>query len=309
MAQVTATVGRSWGDRVGFQRDWIWRGWQTRYTFLPGPAVNPGPPIVLLHGFGASIGYWRNNMEALATRHPVYALDLVGFGASRKPTVAYDAYFWAEQVRDFWQELIGVPAVVVGNSIGSAIALTLVDRHPEMVRGAVAISLPDPSMRDEVIPAALRPIVLGLENLVASPWLLQSLFYLVRRPSVVRRWAGLAWGDPGAIDPELVEILTEPARDRGAARTFATIIRSMAASRFSPPMRRVLSELQIPMLLLWGTRDRLIPFALSQQFLGCSPRLEFVPIEGAGHCPHDEAPDRVNATLLAWLDRLSSAHS
>jgi pimeloyl-ACP methyl ester carboxylesterase len=64
-----------------------------------------------------------------------------------------------------------------------------------------------------------------------------------------------------------------------------------------------LSVLPLPVLLLWGTRDRMIPFALSQQFVGCSPSLEFVPIEGAGHCPHDEAPDRVNALLLDWLDR------
>ncbi|MBD2555062.1 alpha/beta fold hydrolase [Limnothrix sp. FACHB-708] len=295
---------RSWVDRVGDRRDWVWRGWSTRYSFLPGPAVNGGPPILLLHGFGASIGYWRSNMEALATHHPVYALDLVGFGASCKPSVAYDAYFWAEQVREFWQTFIGVPAVVVGNSIGSAIALTVAECYPEMVCGAVAISLPDPSMREEIIPRALRPLVLGLEALVASPWLLQAVFYGVRRPAVVRRWAGLAWGDPGAIDSELVEILTEPARDRGAARTFAQIIRAMASSRFSPPIRRVLNHIQIPVLLLWGTRDRLIPFALSQQFVGCSPRLEFVPIEGAGHCPHDEAPDRVNALLRQWLDRL-----
>lgn len=294
---------RSWIERVGFQRDWVWRGWQTRYAFLPGPAIDPGPPILLLHGFGASIGYWRNNMEALAERHPVYALDLVGFGASRKPTVAYDAYFWAEQVRDFWQEWIGVPVVLVGNSIGSAVALTAAERYPELACGAVAISLPDPSMRDELIPAALRPIVSGLENLVASPWLLQSLFYWVRRPAIVQRWAGIAWGDPAAIDQELVDILATPARDRGAARTFARIIRSMAGSRFSPPIRRLLSVLPLPVLLLWGTRDRMIPFALSQQFVGCSPSLEFVPIEGAGHCPHDEAPDRVNALLLDWLDR------
>ncbi|TAD77974.1 MAG: alpha/beta fold hydrolase [Oscillatoriales cyanobacterium] len=294
---------RSWVDRVGFQRDWVWRGWQTRYTFLPGPAIDPGPPILLLHGFGASIGYWRNNMEALADRHPVYALDLVGFGASRKPTVAYDAYFWAEQVRDFWQEWIGVPVVLVGNSIGSAVALTAADRYPGLACGAVAISLPDPSMRDELIPPLLRPIVSGLESLVASPWLLQGLFYWVRRPAIVQRWAGIAWGDPGAIDAELVDILANPARDRGAARTFARIIRSMASSRFSPPIRRLLSTLPLPVLLLWGTRDRLIPFAMSEKFVGCSPQLEFVPIEGAGHCPHDEAPNQVNRLLLDWLDR------
>ncbi|MGL5508470.1 MAG: alpha/beta fold hydrolase, partial [Microcoleaceae cyanobacterium] len=65
----------SWQERVGSQRDWIWRGWQIRYTYQRSQSVSPvaSAPLILLHGFGASIGHWRKNIEALSQHHTVYA--------------------------------------------------------------------------------------------------------------------------------------------------------------------------------------------------------------------------------------------
>ena len=74
-----------WQERVGNQRDWVWRGWQTRYTYVRPPEINSQTkPLILLHGFGASIGHWRHNLEVLGQYHTVYALDMLGFGASEK---------------------------------------------------------------------------------------------------------------------------------------------------------------------------------------------------------------------------------
>ncbi|MFN3680352.1 alpha/beta fold hydrolase, partial [Thermosynechococcus sp.] len=79
--------------------DWLWRGHRICYS------VNGrGAPVVLVHGFGASIGHWRKNIPALtAAGYRVYALDLLGFGASAKPDLTYSLDLWAELLADFWQ--------------------------------------------------------------------------------------------------------------------------------------------------------------------------------------------------------------
>lgn len=300
----------SWRTTTGRWRDWVWRGWRSRYAFLPGPEGEAGEgrtPVLLIHGFGASVGHWRHNMAVIAAQRPVYALDLVGFGASSKPpTGAYDAYFWADQVFEFWRQMLGRPVAIVGNSIGSLVALTAADRHPAMAAAVVAISLPDPAAREDLIPKAVMPLVNAIERLVAAPWLLKTIFYGVRRPAVVRRWAGVAYCDHAAIDGDLVEILSAPARDRGAADAFAQIIRTMSSPRFGPKMRDLLPRLEIPVLILWGDGDRMIPPQLAQQMGQWSDRAEVRMLPGLGHCPHDEAPDQINPLLQTWFAQLDS---
>ena len=88
------TTNQPWQKRIGNQRDWVWRGWQTRYSYLRARANKKDlhlPPVIFIHGFGASIEHWRNNMPEIAQNHNVYALDLLGFGASRKADVEYSA--------------------------------------------------------------------------------------------------------------------------------------------------------------------------------------------------------------------------
>lgn len=291
-----------WQQRVGSQRDWVWRGWQTRYTYLRSPQPDQQTtPVMLLHGFGTSIGHWRHNLEVIGEHHTVYALDMLGFGASRKASAHYNIELWVAQVYEFWQTFIQQPMVLVGNSIGSLVCLAAAAAHPEMVKGIAMINLPDLSLREEAMPSWLRPIVFTVEGLVASPVLIKSLFHVVRRPSIVRKWAGLAYANPAAVTTELVEILTGPAQDRGAAATFSALFKAMSSRGFGPSVKAILPTLNIPILLLWGRQDRMIPPQLARQFAELNPNLELVELENAGHCPHDECPDQVNAILLNWL--------
>lgn len=291
-----------WQQRMGSQRDWVWRGWQTRYTYLRSPHPDERTtPVMLLHGFGTSIGHWRHNLEVIGEHHTVYALDMLGFGASRKASANYKIELWVAQVYEFWQTFIRQPMVLVGNSIGSLVCLAAAAAHPEMVKGIAMISLPDLSLREEAMPSWLRPIVFTIEGLVASPVVLKSLFHVVRRPFIVRKWAGLAYANPAAVTAELVEVLTGPAQDRGAAATFSALFKAMTSIGFGPRVKAILPTLNIPMLLLWGRQDRMIPPKLARQFAELNPNLELVELDNAGHCPHDECPDQVNQILLDWL--------
>ena len=298
------TTAINWQQRVGNQRDWVWRGWQTRYTYIrPTQNHQNTTPLILLHGFGASIGHWRHNIEVLGEHHTVYALDMLGFGASEKPGANYSIQFWVEQVYDFWKVFIRQPVILVGNSNGSLISLAAAAAHPDMVQGLVMMSLPDPSLEQEAIPSFLRPVVLGIKNLVASPLLLKPLFLFIRRPGFLRRWAGLAYANPEAITDELVEILADPTQDTGSTRAFSALFKASIGTDFSPNVKKLLPTLQIPMLLIWGQKDRFIPPALAQRFAQYNENLQVLSLEDVGHCPHDERPEEVNKIILDWVYR------
>jgi len=294
----------TWQERIGRQRDWVWRGWQIRYSFIhpPSRGASSCPPLIFLHGFGAAIEHWRGNLGVLGNHTSVYALDLLGFGGSRKANTPYSTYLWAQQIHRFWQEWMGVPVVVVGNSIGSLVALTLAHQYPEMVAGIVMLSLPDVSPHPSASPAWGQSCRYALESLLAPPWLLKGLFRLVRRPQILTVWLGLAYGDRQAVDGELVAIISGPPQDAGAEEAFCQLFASVRQASFSPAAQVVLPQLQIPMLLIWGSGDRLVPSSLAPGFARLNPKIQLEQWLGVGHCPQDECPERFNQTLLTWLD-------
>ena len=297
---------RTWHQKVGNQRDWVWRGWQTRYTFQRCSKNRVMPPVLLLHGFGASIGHWQHNLEFLATNHTVYGLDLVGWGGSRKPDIQYDIDLWVDQVYDFWQTFIGQPLILVGNSIGSLVALVAAARYPEMATSLVMVSLPDLSAEQEMIPRSIQPLVNGIKRVILNPPLLHTLFRFVSQPKVAKKWAQIAYANPDRVTDELVDLFITPAREREAPAAFVKIMQGMTSSSFSPNIRKLLPEMNIPMLLLWGSDDRMIPQGTAGILLKLNPLLELVNLAGAGHCAHDEMPELVNETIRNWLDALAA---
>ncbi|MDJ0516179.1 MAG: alpha/beta fold hydrolase [Trichodesmium sp. MO_231.B1] len=312
MSQTT----RDWQQKIGNQRDWVWRGWQTRYTYsrcqnnqetLAGHKSR-NPPLLLLHGFGASIGHWRHNINALTQKHTVYALDLLGFGSSEKAIANYDSSFWVEQVYEFWQTFIQVPVILVGNSTGSLISLVASATYPDMVAGLIMINLPDPAAQAELIPPKFLPTVELIQNIVASPLLLRALFFLLRRPAIIRRWVKLAYSNPDRITEELVDILAGPPTDRGATRAFCILYKIMGSTKLGPSVKAVLPTLEVPILLIWGKQDLLIPpkFSNPSQFTKLNPRLQLRELDRAGHCPHDECPEIVNDLILDWVANMKS---
>jgi pimeloyl-ACP methyl ester carboxylesterase len=298
------TTKQSWQERIGNQRDWVWRGWQTRYSYLRAKqelASNATPPIIFIHGFGASIEHWRKNIPAIAQKYTVYAIDLLGFGASRKADTEYSVALWTEQVHDFWQTLIGVPVILVGNSIGSLVCLNVTNVYPEMVKGLVMLSLPDVSVREDVLPPRVRPLVTAIENLFASPFLIKNLLKILRKPNIIRKWAGIAYPNKDAITDELVEILSSPAYDEGSEQTLFRLSRSVRKDDFAGSVRDLLPPITIPILLIWGLQDRMIPPNQARAIAELNPNLKLIELENAGHCPHDEYPEQFNSLLLDWL--------
>ncbi len=296
-----------WQQKVGNQRDWVWRGWQTRYTYIRPDNIlendrRKSLPLILLHGFGASIGHWRHNLEVLGDRHTVYALDMLGFGASEKAPANYSVDLWVEQIHDFWKAFIRTPVILIGSSIGSLISLAAAAKYPEMVGGVVMMSLPDPDIEKEAIPELLYPLVAKIKSFFANPLLIKAVFYLVRQPSILRRGVSLAYANPEAVSVELLDIFAKPPQDRGSARAFTALVKSRNHPNYSPNVKKLLSNLTIPILLIWGEKDRIIPFALASKFASLNENLELITLENVGHFPHDECPEQINQGILDWID-------
>jgi len=287
-------------------RNWYFRGWRSRYGFqrsrhLSTDTQPPQPPILLIHGFGAAIDQWRDNIPALAESHMVYAIDLLGFGGSEKPATRYSIALWVEQVFQFWQKFVGVPMVIVGNSIGALVAAIAASQHPEMAIGVITISLADIDAFNAMVPPALQPFERAVKAIVAAIFV-KPLFYLIRQPFMIR-WVlkNIIYSDRRRVDAQLVEIIAKPARDRQAADAFVALNRSLNAPNYSPNLPEALSKLQAPLLILWGKSDRLIPPSEGKRLLQFAPEASLIYLENVGHCAHDDAPDQVNQIILDWV--------
>jgi pimeloyl-ACP methyl ester carboxylesterase len=282
------------------KRPWQWQG-HTLYHTVEGS----GPPILLIHGFGASIGHWRKNIPTLAAAgYQVHALDLLGFGQSDKPAIAYSLELWTELLKDYWQEHIQAPTWVVGNSIGGLMALMLMAQAPPMTRGGVLLNCAGGlNHRPEELPPPLRVVMGAFTRLVSSPLTGPFIFSQVRQKFRIRGSLRQVYRNRAAITDELVEMLHRPACDPGAQKVFAAIVTAPPG----PKPEDLLPHIDQPLLVLWGENDPWTPIKGAEVYRRLSEDPEaplavtFQSIAETGHCPHDERPEVVNAALLDWL--------
>ncbi|MCJ8279229.1 MAG: alpha/beta fold hydrolase [Rivularia sp. ALOHA_DT_140] len=301
----------NWQQKVGNQRDWVWRGWQIRYTYIrPQNPIDSNSanncvksrPLMLLHGFGASIGHFRHNLEEFGKKHTVYALDMLGFGASEKAPANYSVHLWVEQVYDFWKAFIRKPVILVGNSLGSLICAATAAKYPEMVEGVVMMNLPNPNLEKEAIPAFLYPLVSTIKGFVANPLLIKPVFYFIRRPNILRRAVTVAYCSPETVSDELIDIFVKPTQDRGSPRALTALVKSQNNPDYSPNVYELLSTIKIPMLLIWGDKDKIIPSKLASEFISYNKNIQLITLKNIGHFPHDECPEQVNQAILDWIE-------
>lgn len=283
---------------------WHWRGFDVNYA-----VQGDGDPLLLIHGFGASIGHWRKNIPALVEQgYRVYALDLLGFGASEKPNLDYSLELWQGLIQDFWTTHIQQPMVVVGNSIGALLSLMLLADAPELTRGGILLNVAGGlNHRPEELNAPLRIVMGTFVRVVNNPIVGPLLFNQVRQRSRIRNTLKQIYGNHAAITDELVEILYQPSCDRGAQKVFASILTAPPG----PRIQDLLPRIQHPLLVLWGEADPWTPIKGSQIFQDAATRIpvQVVPIPATGHCPHDERPEHVNPIMVDWLAQLKGLQS
>ncbi len=122
---------------------WQWRD-QKIYYVQAGSKKNNKPPLLLVHGFGASTDHWRKNIYQLQEEFEVWAIDLLGFGRSAKPAWEYTGNLWQEQLNDFISPVIKQPTVLAGNSLGGYACLCAGAQYPKNVAGVILLNSAGP---------------------------------------------------------------------------------------------------------------------------------------------------------------------
>jgi pimeloyl-ACP methyl ester carboxylesterase len=274
------------------------------------PERPEGPAVLLVHGFGASTDHWRHNIPALASRHEVHAIDLLGFGRSAKPQgPAYGGALWRDQLSAYVRERIGRPTVLVGNSLGGYAALAAGAALGPEAAGVVLVNAAGPFRDEQGEPqqgwGAIARRTIGAA-LLRSPVLQRLLVENLRRPATIRRTLNQVYIDRTNVDEALVEAIRRPSLDPGAFGVFRTVFDIPRGQ----PLDELFAELEAPLLLLWGIRDPWINAAGRRaNFQRHAPADTREVVLEAGHCPHDEVPAQVNAALLDWLASLPGGAS
>ncbi len=282
---------------------WQWRD-QNIYYIHAGDRQTQ-PPLLLIHGFGASTDHWRKNITELSREFDVWAIDLLGFGRSAKPDWQYSGNLWREQLHDFIKTVIGRPTVLAGNSLGGYACLCVAAEYPDSVAGVILLNSAGPFTNTNPLGAKqISPVQKAIGKLgqavLKQPWASFLLFQFVRQRSQIRKTLSKVYVDQTAITDRLVEEIYQPSCDRGAAKVFASV--------FSSPQGKKIDELlqvmRCPLLTIWGEGDPWMNSkGRSAKFREHYPALteKYLP---AGHCPHDEVPEQVNALLRDWVNNL-----
>jgi pimeloyl-ACP methyl ester carboxylesterase len=284
---------------------WQWRDQPIHYVKAGNHPDRP--PLLLVHGFGASTDHWRKNIAGLQQDFEVYAIDLLGFGRSGKPDWQYSGDLWRDQLHQFIQEVIGRPAVLAGNSLGGYSVLKVAAQRPEsavglvLLNGAGAFSSTEPAPKPDPIREVLGNVT---RSVLLHPVPSYLLFQYARQKSVIRRTLERVYLDQSAITDQLVEDIYRPSCDPGAVTVFSSVFKSPRGEYIDI----LLKEMKCPLLMLWGEGD---PWTSARR-QGAKYRQYYPTLTEhylhAGHCPHDEVPDQVNTLLRDWVLNLSLCH-
>jgi len=255
------------------------------------------PALVLLHGFAASVFSWREVMGPLAGSHTVVAFDRPGFGLTERPLPGQwegPSPYSPEAQVDLTLALmdtLGIDrAVLIGNSAGGTVAMLTALTYPERVQ---ALILVDPAIYrgGMQLPGVVRWLLGSPQARRLGPLFVRS----------IRNW-GLefgrsAWHDPSKITDEIWAGYTRPLQ----AENWDKGLYEVTLASRSLGLDKRLGELQMPVLVITGDDDQIVPTEQSIRLAGELPNAELVVIPNCGHVPHEECPEPFLAALNGFL--------
>ena len=273
-----------------------------RAFLLAGPPLGTAPVVVLVHGIGDSSATWHEVLPLLARDCTVLAPDLLGHGDSDKPRADYSLGGFANGIRDLLV-LLGVEgATVVGHSLGGGVALQFAYQYPELCQRLVLVASGGlgaevmPLLRAAALPGASWAIAATVRKPVRVPVLLAMR--LAARSGVL---------DPADVDE--VATIWQGLRDRSTRAAFLRTLRSVVDLRGQSVTSRdrLYLATSVPTLLVWGSRDPVIPVAHAREAVDCLPGAVLTVLDRAGHLPHRHDPAGFVDVVTRFLSETAPA--
>lgn len=253
--------------------------------------MGDGPPLLLLHGTGASVHSWRGLMPVLAKTHAVTAIDLPRHAF----TTGHDAYAMSLpamtiEVAGLLKTLALEPAAIIGHSAGTAIALQLALAHGYRwpIVGLSAALRPFPGPAAQIFPAIAKA-------LFVNPLVPRLFAGTIDLAGGVERFL---WNSTHSrIEPEGMACYRTLFKNAGHAGGGL----AMMANWDLPSLRARMGEVANPVLLIHGAKDSAIPLAWAREAAGWLPDARLEVLTGLGHLAHEEAPEQAAALITAFL--------
>lgn len=254
-----------------------------------------GSTVILIHGIGAMVESWVSNIEALSQKHRVYAIDLVGFGRSDKPSVDYSLPFFAQFVKDFMEVQNIDRASLVGWSLGGGVSMQCAIQFPEKLDKLIIV--------DSI---GFGRETFWMFRLSSIPWIGKILSRPSKKGTALLLKACVF--DHTLITDEIVDLYYQFAALPGGHAAFLATVRSLAnfLGTFKKEVVQAfqdnLGTMTIPTLIIWGKQDRLLPAKHASIAESWIPNARDHLINDCGHCPQMEHPEEFNTQVLAFLN-------
>jgi pimeloyl-ACP methyl ester carboxylesterase len=280
--------------------EWLKIDWREhlRRVELPGAEVNyaeigEGEPILFVHGLAGCWRNWLENLPHFGRTHRAIALDLPGFGASPMPSWPIDMPAYGRLIHDFCEKLgIDRVAALVGNSMGGFVSTEAAIERPSRFERLVLVSAAGISFAE----AQGREATAFLRSVEAAAVLTgRPSVHFLSRPRSRRIGFSRLVSYPNRLRAELLWEQIEPGI---GAPGVAAAVRAIAGY----DTRDRLPEIELPTMVVWGLRDRIVPVEAAIGYRRLIPDSRMEIFERTGHLPQLERPARFNALLDEFLE-------
>ena len=281
------------GNPLGGEERWYeWKGHRIAYTVR-----GSGPPVVLVHSLHAAAwSYeWARVVPLIADHCTVYALDLLGFGASDRPAMRYTASLYTHLLGDFATDVVRGPCTLIGSSLGAAYAIVAAAgdaaRFP-----AVVLVAPTGLVRLTERPTAAGEFA---RMVLASPVIGTAAFNTRVSRTSLRNFLEPRYADRRCVTAEMIDAYYMTSHQQGAVRAAASFL----TGGLNVDVRRALRRLLQPGLLVWGASATASPVEDARGFVALKPSFKVAIFDRAGDLPHDERPEQFARAVNDFVTR------
>ncbi len=298
---------------------WNWNGFKICWSVS---GEDNKIPIIFLHGFGASRKHWRSNLEYFAKKNCAsYAIDLIGFGDSDQPGIRQigklNNEVWCSQVKDFIEQVVrpknSEKVVLIGNSLGSLVALTCAVPLEDQIATVIVSPLPHQiyeNKKKKIKKTLFKKLKDRFITIFFILFPLEIILFFITKLGIIKLGLKSAYFKKNNIDRELIDLVTKPVLRSTSARSLRAMCIGMSLRdenfQASYLLRKLSTSKKVPFLLIWGDKDNFIPLFLGKKIANLHRWVKLKIISNSGHCIHDEDPSVFNRISYEWIRDLKT---